>query len=628
MASGLLAAGDGSAVYNGFTFSSAVHAERIEGVPEYDEARRTIAWITWTITLCDYLYSVPPATIDAQIRSACMKLESPGGAFTFTSNAFRTDFKINVPGGGRIKDVAWGPHPGPLVVEKLGNNYAAKITWTVEVRIPECTNARYENAPAILNYRWMVDKDPAGYSTRRVIGHIVIAQTRTSQRDRTLKHTADEYRGQLRPVTPAGFRPGRDSVILSADRNRLDFTFEDIQLPSANIPPPGCVQASASLRWQNEKPGNLMMHVGTLTAQYTMAPGVPASLAANWFYSLYVVRMAQVRADIKRANLWADQVPLLLPIAYECVDPDPYGPPKASFSVTVRTTTSLWTMLMAGCWDPVPNSDWQVWSKSLADTAFNPRGQAGLWFNPADDAIIDLCNGVADAKLRRQQPVPTVIRSAGGGLPVVGDVTPINSWLLYECGLQIIEEHNNALHRPIPETSKMVGNKKFDEGQTFSRLKTPNLVDQANPFAGKLSSGFAPGTADGTPQKAVVQILNTPTYYAVLTGRAVRAGYPIQPPNLVKCGGAIAIPMNDPDKGDGFVTAITGHVGVPLYSAAWQLRFVLTSPPDDVIAPPHPYFAPQGGDKTTSALAQPVGQPTSPPAQSTQPINQTPRKEL
>jgi hypothetical protein len=98
-----------------------------------------------------------------------------------------------------------------------------------------------------------VTRDNEGFTSRKISGHLTIAQTRDSQGDRTFNFSADDYRDQVAPRVPFGFRPGPATFRLSEDKNTLSFQFEDEEM-GVEYPPPGVARVDAKMDVQNTTP--------------------------------------------------------------------------------------------------------------------------------------------------------------------------------------------------------------------------------------------------------------------------------------------------------------------------------------------------------------------------------------
>lgn len=643
MATTLTGANAGTVSYGSFTFDPVTtETISVQLRPMQDHAKRTIIYVEETFTIRTVLYSTQPATVDNRIRAACRTLTSQGDKFIYKNKGFGTDYDININGR---KDVIWGPVPKIVSLKPMADKYAWELIWTVTVAIPECNAAKYENA--IMEWNYMVDysKDRYGYTTRTVSGYLAIPQTRTTQNDRKLKKSADEYREQIRPATPEGFRPGTDRVILSEDKCRLQFSFIDVQMPSKNALPTGVIDATMSMSWENISQRNLLTYSLRFDAEFTLAMDVPLSQAQIWFWGIVYQRLWIIGEQSDKANmavkdakeakaiedarkdkaLWEqafefagdvwragipalpiakyaiegmdakkiakdkfNKLPVLIPLSWSASEPDIFGPPKARLSVTFQSTFTKASFMTFGLWYPLEGTKWDAWKKSVGQV-FNVRGEAGLMFNVNDDVIIDLCREgyKKDSVLKGKRPAGQLMDTP----PIFGNLTREKSWLEYTNAIRIEEQSSIVAHKPIPTDSKLKAKLKKEDG--VSVWKTPALTERGlNPFGDKTHPQTPSTSQFKSDIPTIVQMRTDPTYYVILIGRAVRAGWEVVAPELIQIGDSIAVPANDPDLGDGITQAVIGNCGVPIFGATWQLRYVMTKKPEGVASPPDPIIRP------------------------------------
>ena len=131
--------------YNGCVFSP-LFESNVSGKAVPDEARRTIIYMEYIITLDGYVnapdgaafllgtgaLAYTPTSTDGSMRDLRRLLSKQGGALNYTGRG--NDIIVNV---GDIRDVKWGPIPEILEFQPLGAGRSAKIKWTVKVAILE-----------------------------------------------------------------------------------------------------------------------------------------------------------------------------------------------------------------------------------------------------------------------------------------------------------------------------------------------------------------------------------------------------------------------------------------------------------------------------------------------------------
>ncbi len=573
--------------YGDFDFpGESTETLRITTISHYDEAGRTIAYMEYLIALRTVVYAASPnGDIVDTMNDIRQVLMSPGNELVYQDRGFG-DFEINT---ATVKDVKWGPKPKILNWEQWGDNNVAQIEWQVEVCIPECSAAKYENHVMEYNYRLTDDVDTNGFTTRRVAGYLSIPQTRNGQANRQFKHSADEYRAKIKPTTPERFRPLPMSVTLSLDKCRLDFSFADQEM-GRDIPPPGILRVKANMTAQNPQAMFFNRFIYTIDATYDLALTADPQIAIAHFLKIVASRRNVILPNANKVN-----VPGLPPVVlgpggqlikpfapdgkqatvgfielqWRFTESDIYAQVKQySASVTFAATFFLWQLLIkdprnGGFFTPMPDSDWNKWKVSLIKIlpfdGNGVRGQAGLKFNPGDDLIIDLCQqDLKDSNLKPVKPKPPP------PMPRVVEVGPpprvVPDWVLYEQSFYFQQVDNPVLHKPlVPPPSP---------GLAQSNFQPPGQQSQE------------PGDA------SIVGTRCQSTWYMVHTGRAIRVGKPINPPVALFIGPLQLIPANRPQ--DGFKTMIVPGVSANIHVATWSFRYLIPSRVGTDAMPPNP----------------------------------------
>jgi hypothetical protein len=299
----------------------------------------------------------------------------------------------------------------------------------------------------------------------------------------------------------------------------------------------------------------------------------------KWFLQMLNARKAAA-IDAAKALPGISGAVNLTQISFSAAEPQVYGKTTAQFSMTFMVVLTLQdaglgAFYSGGLWTPVPNSNWQLWQQSLSKSAFNQRGNANLIFNPADDVIIDLCL----VKNPPQASSQTALKGANFGKPAANKLLadqpdPNVSWLRYTNAIYLEYVDNIVEQKPLSSTTV---------------VNPPAQPGGIGKFGDQ--TGFKPIVIPNMPNSILHQRGN-PSFYVVMIGEAVRVGFEIPAPQLVSVGGLQAFPANR--RGDGFVQAIIGNNGQPIYGARWQLRYILPNVPPQVISPPpNPYFDPQ-----------------------------------
>lgn len=324
----------GTLSYNGCVFSP-LFASNVSGNAVKDEARRTVMYMEYTITVDGYVTKpatvgeAPPlgsVSIDPTMTTLIKLLTAQGGHLIYEGRG--CDLNVNREGGGGNRDVAWGPVPELLEFQPLGGGLSAKVQWKVTVRIPDKRGA--DAGPGLgggvgmggfgggggidrravlvgglaavpmlqFNYETSVSYGEDGFSSLSVRGVLEIPLTRTpSQKTRTLTQTADDLRGQIDARIMTGidlnlFRVTRRSINLSRDKRVLVWDYAAEERPYMDLPP-DCPVARGTYSVRPARAGmGLASWLCTLRATYTVRHDRPRRTAWAAFLLLLRYRMS------------------------------------------------------------------------------------------------------------------------------------------------------------------------------------------------------------------------------------------------------------------------------------------------------------------------------------------------
>lgn len=560
--------------YNGYTFSVMMKTLGVDARSVPDSAGRTTTHKAVTIRLQDIIQSDTGtgATLD-NIRS---KLEQPGGALAFTNVGFGA---LVLP-SGTLTDLKWGPIPKVLSWESYGSGNAAKVVWQVEFCILE--GKANQTGPMEYNYdvSWHIDE--SGYQRRVVSGHLTIPQTRRNINDRSLKANADSFRDKVYPPLVPAFRRIPGDYKLSEDKCTLTWSVTDVQ-EGPNFPPPGCIKAKVSHRVESDG-NNLRSYTGHFEAEYELRMDLPPSIGTQYFVSLVASRLGPLARKSIGAVGVGRACQTILPVKLTMGQPDLYGKNVVTFGFSYTYTTDIRGILTAsGLWTPVPNSNWRLWSASIAPIT-GERGQAGMKFVNKDDLIIDLGSNdklpLAGPKLEGSAP-PNIKQDVLNHILKAmqfraDDITPSNSWIEYK---------NIGITTPIDDIAEMkaLATKKIDQATgikgsgTAAAAAMQAIINASAPL--KLAEW---GYKALSSVKTTVQVRSKPSIYVTLKGSALRAQYPIKPPRLVLAGGTPPIQACQTE--NSFKTSTVANWGVPIYAAHWNLRYLVPGSEADSVA--------------------------------------------
>lgn len=554
--------------YNGFVFPTSVEIIGFRTTPVPDKAGRTFIGLRHEITARFSLDTYPRGgggngSLDASIPTIRATLMQQGGLLQLQNTGFGT-YIINPEGGNVIatdtpglRDLAWGPIP-KLLEETGFYKYGAYVTWKVEFLLNACTGGTQTSDILEWTYGLTFDIDRSGYTTRRLQGSVSIPMTRKTVIDRTLSGNVDALRERITPGLAIGFRRDYQSFTLSEDKRALSFSFADVEMPP-NIPPAGVVIAEGShdLDWQftSGNGSNPLLIVQTIRASYELPKTRARGEAFNHFLNLVKYRTAIL---VKKAQ---QKALMLLPVRFHAGEPELYGRKTAEFALTYTVQYKekgdgvgfLPTSFLqdSGMWQPLPDSNYAAWAASMAKYKVSvPRGTANLVWNPAEDAIVDLCAGATVQPVELSGKPPSMVSRILAALGGTKAPSPDNSWLKYESRIKVQQHDNTVVLRPLPVDPV---------------LYTPRNVPL---------EGYQPPYTDSPAN--IVQIRGGPVTTITLEGKAARGYYPIEPPQLLSLGGMPVYPCNGPR--NGFSTETTASAGIPIVGAAWSLRYVVGAP--------------------------------------------------
>lgn len=559
-----------------YTFSAAMETQSLRGRYHRDAANRTTVYTSWTLTIKDYVVAAPGQTIDTAVQSARNILSEPGGILTYNGKGFSA-LNIN---GGPVKDVAWGPLPEELDFRIRGRDRAAVIVWTVTVNLPEmCVTPAYSFAILEMNFDVNWSLDASVYTTRTISGHLIIPQTRTAPGSRTLNDNADNYRSKIVPTVPFGFRRKGSSVKLDASKCRIDFSFTDEEMVRY-APPPGIIEISASHSISGGLPnpqGNQWF--GTIRATYEVAKD--QTLSNVFVYFMRLVRYRTAAAFSYGTDGSGRQTAQSCFITNFSFEEDIYSRGRSALSASYSFLSGLGSILQAsGLWAEPTDADHSVWRASLGNSMFNPsgRGFAGLGFSNSEDVLVDLCSQQTRTLSTKGPPKPPPGNQILNFVNTYPD--PDGSWIDYRISAHVEPDDQVVELKPLPPGKVNDQTPPLTVTLQTGGFKTPPDGAKIANNIGAFTPDYPTGKILTTPQQRV-----QPSLSLYLVGQALRAGYPINPPDLVSIGGVGLVSANRPGR-EGFRWGVIANCyGVPVVGAVWRQRYVLPQSPQEIGVP-------------------------------------------
>jgi hypothetical protein len=572
--------------YNGFDFPVETEIVGVQTTPIWDRAGRTITALTheWTVKTILWVDPTgeeeeedgeppdvfpPQDGLDGPFAVILIQLLRPGCNLVLKNTAWGS-YNINPDGhGGQgpSSDLIWGPKPQLVAFQHKGYKYAAELTWKVSFCLDPCVANPNALGSKVMewNYRLTFGIDQSGYTRRVYSGHVSMPMTRKAPGDGSLADNVDRLREEITPSIPFGFRRESQNFELSEDKRTLNFNIVDQQMPP-NAPPPGVVicdgshSAESDPRTLISKKANIWTH--TISASYEITSDRSRAEAFTHFQALIQDRI----------NTAQKGGAFLLPLRLHIAEPEIYGRKGAALSLTYKqidkTATPQSILGRLGLWQPVPKNSWTAWEESMAKSQVSdPRGTAQMVFDADEDTIVDLCLSKApeppDEPAKRPQPREVKTRISPWK---VNAPSAENSFLEYELSIDVQPLDNTLYLQPLPTTPV-----NYAPGKTnFSAAQGYQIPYRGGPCT-------------------IPQYRGNPAVIVTLWGSAVRAGYPIAPPQLVSVGGQKPVPLSNPDGAVPFSTQLIANLGVPIVAAVWLFRYLVPCLPSrPFIAPPNP----------------------------------------
>ena len=533
-------AATGTLSYNGYVFEGASEV-KVRAVPIYDDSGRTVEEIEHTITVEAVVAN--SGGLDNDLETIRALLLREGGNLLFINRGFGDDFAISAI--GPKSDIRTGPAPQLLLWEPLGDDKAAQITWEVKVTTG-CMNAagRTIRNSGIKGINWSAEYqiDRHGDTTRTLTGYLSIVQ---KSANRSLD-SADRYRQFFSPAPIAGF--SREQVWqTSADRSRVNFSIVDQQEPSPNPYPPGMTAIEGSHRFSFRRGRRQNKGINTISMRISPAAGISGSVAWTTFLNLVGRRIQAARDN--------GLEPLITDVD---VDESLFDRPN-SFSLRYELLAPLPELVgKSGLWRPL-GTDWTRWAASLGNHTFSDRGHAQLADIPANDVVVNLCTFPTATYPNNLVQVP---RTQSSERAVIVNKMP-----------NAEKSYKRFRHAVMPSAERPV--------VVQSTLQSPGEDNGFWPIDSPPPPDFSMGTASSGRIADTIQQSGDARHSIDYVGVAERAGFPPPRPKVEKVGNLNAFEQS----GKFMVELVEVLFSVPIYRAAWNLRYKLVGPPGRIETP-------------------------------------------
>lgn len=534
--------------YNAYSFDASARIEITEK-PIWDDARRAILYQEITIKVTSIVAAPDSSTLNNTMQLIRARLNEPGRQLTFKNAGFGDDLLVNQLDGSGVRDVKFGPKPEVHTWNQIGSSRAVECVWSVTVCVPTCNNSGSLRSSKLmaLNYSVSTSLDD-GYATRTTAGYLQICLTRVPGTKR-IDDCADLYRSLVNPTKPANFTRRSDWDV-SADKSRVDFAITDTENRSDQAYPQFVIRPVGRHRVGWRRDGNAMTLVGTISMELELDQQHTQNYGWNIFYTIARQRLAAA----------ADGGKVFLLRSLE-IEEDIWGK-ASSFELTYTFITKsvdnfVQSMLTdSGIWQPI-GTDWNRWSASMGKV-FDQYGASQLRTRPETDLIVDLCSndtipwgGDSVPAPIAQKPQQTIFQNR--------KPDPKQSYISYLPGVRPYSTNSVQRQSAMQPSDYEIGSSDPTQAngyQSRGPMQVPDIIQQS-----------------GGGQ-----------YGIELFGTATRAGYPVPRPILEQAGTQQPVQtyFNMPQ------SIVANWFGVPIYQAAWRIRYALANAPGSFPIQPNP----------------------------------------
>jgi hypothetical protein len=563
-----------------FQYRSLPPQYRLMSVPRYDESRRNVIGIDYTIYISAIFYSLEEYYTAAIMQYIRSKLQEAGkplkivGVGNYFLNGIET-IETN-----SYADLDNGPKPGPLYMNPLGS-LCWEVNWSVTFFVSECNaNPLVTGSPSdpkfpiiekVISVSWSNDFE--GITTRIIEGFITIPSYR--MRDNLSKKVlarAEQTRGQIIALVPPLFKRVQNTWAESPDKRRLTFSIVDKQLPGDQYPNDVTLASGSFTFSSGGKDIAPAMASGlfTIEATFKVKPGAPRNLAAVLFFQLALSKQIEIQTLLNQYHAQdPNNVPpgVIIPAEFVMSNRKFDDARVSSFRMSWNVTQRFWELIKAtDVFAPVhqyiPNTYTQ-WANSM-NNVWNNRGILGIQGNVSDQElqIVDVCD----------QPANQTIGASTVGTPISGslnlpsltcpEIPPDGGWIFVHMTVDIYKDHQLVQHLRAVDFVP------------YNNYEVENPTMEGEPI--KLGGPTYNLTND---QKHIEEYAGAPVNVVVLKYRAARYKYTPAMPEIKTIDGMIAIEtaasISAPVRtGDTFGCPIYGLSGYRIYRVEGDIKNV------------------------------------------------------
>jgi len=579
--------GIGNVSYNGLAFNGPMVSSSVKIEPVRGDDDRAISYYnveiemkaTIEVATCGILPSAATAghlNITEQIRAM---LSQDGRPLIFHDRVFE-NFRVNTGDSGDLIDVNHGPRVRVSSIVPIVSNKAYEVVWSVVAAVGECPVTSGGEPTGGFSRSWQEgdirqfiytvewQSDHRGYSTRTVSGYMDIVLA-PAMHDNVLTITADDYRESLTVHCPEGFRRTKNLWSLNEKRDRVQFSIVDEEIDSPNAYPRGVVSIEVKHEIAIGAPA-FTQASSTLSGHCEVANGLPTSVAWERIYPILNERIEAARNGFGGIFLTGVRVTEYL-FARRI---------EFSLSYYKLKSSPLGFLRSSGMFKPAnPDNNWDDWRKTMygPDEETNDpnyvepgvgtvplpwarRSAANLSFEPSDDKIVTPCT---------EQPF---------------DVS-VHNYRFEPFSRDLVSALSNVC--PPRDKSYVVYRSKLTaakEGGATSYVVMPPAayVEDVTPVETEDGVGLLTGAnPDEQTAKISDATATSPMIEFILSGQAMRLGYPVERPKLATEDTTLVVAVPDGD-----ITQETDvkYLGCRLFIQSWHTRYKIKKSITDAVA--------------------------------------------
>lgn len=428
----------------------------------YDESRRAVQEVRHILTVKCIFFAANESAMGTLYQEIERLLLQPGKQLKI--EGMGTGF------GTISNDVNFGPKPLGTQSLMLGP-VSWEVVWACEFTTKPCSSQNQTDlAFMAFNFRTTWSNDYEGTCTRRINGHVIIRQLRDVNNTRLVKNVAEETRGNILVVVPAGFRRTGNSWSESVDKRRLDFDIEDEQLPG-DVFPPGCTLADGQTSFRaGDGRGGFASSDVSMAMTLKTAPGVARNTAGRIFITAAIAKQQAIQQRLAQSK--GVVYPTFINITARKYD----DARVTDCSISWHLTSSLQAMMSAaGIWEPLTPSNEQAYNlwKASMDALWDNRGTAGIRSNKDEAVVIDLCDNITSVQIGSTNS--NALTVLAGSLPGFScpNVPEDGGWIVHDLEVKVLVESEQTWHKRAAQY--LPGN-----GQIFPGIGIPEYTQESS----------------------------------------------------------------------------------------------------------------------------------------------------